>query len=128
MFRNNHKTLLFVIGVALLLAGCSNLTGEHIQVSTREYVGGIAGLDYYSWNNDKFPVQKGISILSDNQYKISASISSIRADNIVIQFSNPVYVTGTEQYTDIITIEKNKTYVFIAGGGTSGLEIKVRYN
>ena len=124
--EDNMKKLIILLPIlCLLCAGCGSAK-QHIEVDHRTYIGGIVGMDYGSWVNNKYTADKGAVIFSSSNPNITATISDISDNTIKIKFSSPVILDNKEG--DIFSLDKNRTYVFIAGLGTEGLEIKMRFN
>ena len=112
---------------AFLLCGCS-LSEKKITVETRVYSGDMDGLEYGSWKKETHPVRQGQLILMNSSTPVTASIDSVGKNSIGVLFSDNVVYPDKGVSTNHYTLELNKTYVFVAGGGISGQEIKIRYN
>ncbi len=113
---------------SLCISGCKKNSPGKILVEIREYSGDMSGLEYGSWIGDKCDAIQGQSILSNSKQHISASVDHVYADGVRIIFSGDVVLPDKNISSNNFYLEKNKTYVFIAGGGISGTEIKIRYN
>ena len=120
------KYIIFAMVLALILIGCSSKQGS-LTVESREYSGDLSGLEYDSWDKTWVTAEQGKVFYKNDKHHISATVESVAGDNIKLHFSNKVVLPERKQENDIFYIMPGKTYIFIAGGGVSGLEIKVRY-
>ena len=119
---------LLAVLYAILLTGCDSITKDFVLVETREYSGDLDGLSYKGWERESYTAEAGTCILSDNGHNISAYVESAGSDYINIKFSNPVVLPDKKVGKRDYRLLKNKTYIFVSGGGISGLEIKIRFN
>ena len=55
-------------------------------------------------------------------------MGNVSKDSVQVKFSGQVVNKESNKPGDVFDVKKNRTYTFIAGGGTNGLEIKMRYN
>ena len=121
-------SIVLCAGMLLGLAGCKDLGKPHIIVATREYTGGIAGMDYSGWTETTSVLTQGMTIVNSSQYDISAVVSNVSSDSVTLSFSGPVVLQDKNTESDVFKLEKNRSYIFLAGLGTTGIEIKVRWN
>ncbi len=121
------RALYIAIILSVLLIGCKSPT-QKLIVETRPYSGDESGLEYESWDRNNYPVEAGQKVLSSNDYHISARIDKVHSNGVRIKFSGEVVYPDKNESSDNFLLEKNRTYIFVAGGGIQGLEIKMRYN
>lgn len=117
-----------IIAISCLLVGCSKTSYGTIQVETRVYTGDMEGLEFGEWEKTKYPVEQGATVLFGGTYPLTATVSNIYKDGIRLKFSGEVAYPEENTSSNNYYLERNKTYIFVAGGGVDGMEIKVRYN
>ncbi|MCR5686425.1 MAG: hypothetical protein K6G58_00125 [Lachnospiraceae bacterium] len=115
-----------VIAMILCLTACKSSPGK-ISVETQSYVENGGKLEKTGWKKaGSVDVLPGEVIYTNGQ--ISATVGNVGKDSIQVKFSGQVVDHETNKPGDVFNVKKNRTYTFIAGGGTTGLEIKLRYN
>ena len=124
---NMKKTFLGIVFVmALCLIGCGRSSGQ-ITVETQSYSENGGKLDKTGWEKaGSVAATQGEVIYTNGQ--ISATVGNVSKDSVQVKFSGQVVNKESNKPGDVFTVKKNRTYTFIAGGGTNGLEIKMRYN
>ena len=118
----------FLIGtiLAMVLVGCGDSNGK-ISVETQNYVEDGGKLDKGGWEKQgTVDAVSGEVVYTNGQ--LTATVGNVSTDSIQIKFSGQVVNHEDNKAGDIFNVKKNRTYTFIAGGGTNGLEIKIRYN
>ncbi len=110
----------------LVLTACSKRPGQ-ISVETQSYNEKGGKLEQSGWEKagtaDAVP---GEVIYTNGQ--ITATVGNVSGDTVQVKFSGQVVHKEENRQGDVFNVGKNRTYTFIAGGGTQGLQIKLRYN
>lgn len=108
-----------------ILAGCSSSNGT-VSVETQNYNENGGKLETDGWQkHGTVDAVQGEVVYTNGQ--ITATVGNVSPDSMQIKFSEQVVNQENNKPGDIFKMEKNRTYTFIAGGGTNGLEIKLRY-
>ena len=122
------KKVLIGLMVAMMvcLAGCGKSNGK-ITVETQGYSEDGGKLEKTGWEKQgSVEATTGETIYTNGQ--ITATVGNVSKDSIQVKFSGQVVNKEDNKPGENFTVKKNRTYTFIAGGGTTGLEIKLRYN
>lgn len=108
-----------------ILAGCGSSNGT-VSVETQNYNENGGKLETDGWQKQgTVDAVQGEVVYTNGQ--ITATVGNVSPDSMQIKFSGQVVNQENNKPGDIFKMEKNRTYTFIAGGGTNGLEIKLRY-
>lgn len=108
-----------------ILAGCGSSNGT-VSVETQNYNENGGKLETDGWQKQgTVDAVQGEVVYTNGQ--ITATVGNVSPDSMQIKFSEQVVNQENNKPGDIFKMEKNRTYTFIAGGGTNGLEIKLRY-
>ena len=117
---------LFAVFAALILAGCGDSAGK-ISVETQSYIENGGKLETSGWDKQgSVDAVQGEVVYTNGS--VTATVGNVSKDSVQIKFNGQVVNQEDNKPGDVFNVKKNRTYTFIAGGGTNGLEIKLRYN
>ena len=119
------RLLTAVVVAAMMLTGCGS--NGKITVETESYAESDGKLDTSGWEKQgSVDAVQGEVVYTNGQ--ITATVGNVSKDSVQIKFNGQVVDKETNKAGDVFNVKKNRTYTFIAGSGTNGLEIKLRYN
>ncbi len=120
------KVFLGLLTVMIVcLAGCDGSNGK-ISVETQSYSEDGGKLEKGGWQKEGTVEAVSGEIIYTNGL-ITATVGNVSKDSVQVKFSGQVVNKENNKPGDVFNVQKNRTYTFIAGGGTTGLEIKIRY-
>ena len=118
---------IILIVLMLFLLGCDKDDSKgSASVQSREYIGGVAGMDYSGWTNDVVKLKNNVTLFRNTEYGLTAVCTAVNDKELKVKFSYPVYCETIDMNNDVFTLEKARTYEF-ATGSMSGVEVKIRY-
>ncbi len=111
---------------AVILIGCGSGIGK-VSVETQSYQEDGGKLDKSGWKKQgSVDAVQGEVIYTNGS--ITATVENADKNGVRVRFNGDVVDKETNKSGNNFYVKKNRTYTFVAGGGTQGLEIKLRYN
>lgn len=124
--KKTARIILMISVCVLFLTGCGR-SGGTITVETQSYSEDGGKLDKGGWQkNGSVEAVTGEVIYTNGQ--LTATVGNVSKDSVQVRFSGQVVNKEDNKPGDIFDVKRNRTYTFVAGGGASGFELKLRYN